>query len=327
MKTERFLLMLWGGVLLPFLSVTSSVAQNPARVGEIGGHEYVDLGLPSGTLWATCNLGASTPYEAGPYFAWGEVEPKEYFSWENYAYYLDFIVDYDLGAWCELEDIGQDICGTQYDAARQIWGNGWRMPNEQERYELRMYCWNEWVTENGMAGVRVHGPNGNSIFLPACGYGAWGGDTGPVDVGLEGGYWTGVEAPENTFDPNIPIEPSNRAKCLYVYNAGLESSHPYKFGGKNIRPVFNPRESGLFMTENRGLDLLVRFRDGVLSVSDRDASCQVCLYDLSGRLVFSGRLSGGACQLPALSGGVYLVSLSDEDTVLIKQKILIHSFN
>ena len=91
--------------------------------GIIGGHEYVDLGLPSGTLWATYNVGATFPYEKGQYFAWGEVEPREDFSWESYKFYLGVANDPETGPWIMLEDIGKDICGTQYDAAHHQWGN------------------------------------------------------------------------------------------------------------------------------------------------------------------------------------------------------------
>lgn len=142
--------------------------------GVIGGHEYVDLGLPSGTLWATYNVGATSPYEKGDYFAWGEVEPREDFSWENYKFFERYEVDPNNGEWAVLENIGNDISGTEYDAARYQWGNGWRLPNEQERYELRMLCWcNGPTIENGVKGVRIHGPNEHSIFLPVCGFGLW----------------------------------------------------------------------------------------------------------------------------------------------------------
>lgn len=58
--------------------------------GVIGGHEYVDLGLPSGTLWATYNVGATSPYEKGQYFAWGETDPREDFSWESYKFFKGY---------------------------------------------------------------------------------------------------------------------------------------------------------------------------------------------------------------------------------------------
>lgn len=128
--------------VVPFIAFADE-PQPPAPSepdGIIGGHEYVDLGLPSGTLWATYNVGATSPYEKGLYFAWGEVEPREDFSWESYKFFEGYEMDPNNGEWAVLENIGADICGTEYDAARYQWGNGWRLPNEQERYELCMLC-------------------------------------------------------------------------------------------------------------------------------------------------------------------------------------------
>ncbi len=120
--------------------------------GVIGDHEYVDLGLLSGTLWATYNVGATSPYETGDFFAWGEVDPKENFTWENYKFFVGYEYDPNNGSWAILRDIGSNICGTEYDAARYQWGNGWRLPNEAERYELRMFCWQKYITEKWSLG-------------------------------------------------------------------------------------------------------------------------------------------------------------------------------
>lgn len=116
--------------ILPITGVTAATDGNynfksfDGADGVIGGHEYVDLGLPSGTLWATYNVGATSPYEKGDYFAWGEVEPREDFSWENYKFFERYEVDPNNGEWAVLENIGNDISGTEYDAARYQWGNG-----------------------------------------------------------------------------------------------------------------------------------------------------------------------------------------------------------
>ena len=212
--------------------------------GIIGGHEYVDLGLPSGTLWATCNVGASSPYEAGLYFAWGETEPNEDFSWESYKFFEGYEDDPDNGSWAVLENIGTDISGTGYDAARHQWGNGWRLPNEQERYELRMLCWNNGLSEeNGVRGVRIHGPNEHSIFLPICGFGLWYGEQDPFH-NISGAYWTGVDTPENGYNGR-PIEPSTSAKSLLVDSSGFTGATSKKAYGLNVRAVFNPNDAVL----------------------------------------------------------------------------------
>lgn len=162
--------------------------------GIIGGYEYVDLGLPSGTLWATYNIGASSPYETGWYFAWGEVESREDFSWESYKFFKGYDYHPNVGYFVLLEDIGSNICGTEYDAARVQWGNGWRLPNVKERYELRMHCWQIYTTENGVPGTRIYGPNQHNIFLPGCGSGLWYGEKDRHDDYCSY-YWVGEEDP------------------------------------------------------------------------------------------------------------------------------------
>ena len=119
------------------------------------GHEYVDLGLPSGVKWAACNIGAIVPEASGDYFAWGETSPKEEYTEENSLTYGK-----------QMSDIAGN---AQYDAARANWGGGWRMPDSYEWWELIDECKWEWVKVNGVEGNKVTGPNGNSIFLPAAG--------------------------------------------------------------------------------------------------------------------------------------------------------------
>lgn len=137
-------------------------------------HEYVDLGLPSGTLWATCNIGANSPEEYGKYFAWGETESKRYYEYSTYK-------------WCH----GSETTFTKYcfnsnygyngytdnkteldpedDAAYVNWGSTWRMPSKDQTYELLLKCSWKWTNLNGVNGMQVTGPNGASIFLPAGG--------------------------------------------------------------------------------------------------------------------------------------------------------------
>ena len=143
--------------------------------------EYVDLGLS--VKWATFNVGASKPEDYGDYFAWGETEPKETYSWATYK-------------WCDgtstnmtkynTED-GKTILEPADDAAQVHWGGKWRMPSKEEVDELTQQCNWIWTTHNNVNGYKVTGPNGNSIFLPAAGYkGA--GPTYPA--GEDGLYWT-----------------------------------------------------------------------------------------------------------------------------------------
>ena len=146
--------------------------------GEENGHEYVDLGLPSGIKWATCNVGANSPEEYGDYFAWGETQPKSTYNWSTYKYCngtYDSLTKYctnlgvldvpygtiDNKVTLELED----------DAAYVNWGGNWRMPTIKELDELKntSNCTWTWSTQNGVNGYKVTSKkNGNSIFLPAA---------------------------------------------------------------------------------------------------------------------------------------------------------------
>ena len=121
----------------------------------------IDLGLPSGTKWACCNVGASKPEDYGGYFAWGETEEKDYYDWSTYTH-----CDGTEGT---CHDIGKDIAGTQYDAATATWGSSWAMPCFDQVKELLDNCTSEWTAENGVNGYRFTGPNGVSVFLPASG--------------------------------------------------------------------------------------------------------------------------------------------------------------
>lgn len=117
--------------------------------------EYVDLGLPSGTKWATFNVGATTPEEYGNYYAWGEITTKNEYSHENSVTYRESMTDISGNA--------------TYDVARANWGGSWRMPTRTEMEELKDNCTWTWTTQNGVNGMKVTGTNGNSIFLPAAG--------------------------------------------------------------------------------------------------------------------------------------------------------------
>ena len=121
--------------------------------GTENGHEWVDLGLPSGLKWATCNVGAKTPEQCGNYYAWGETKPKNEYT-------------NSLTSGKEIEDISGN---AQYDAATANWGGDWRMPTKTEMAELIDKCTWEWTKQSGVRGYKVTGPNDNSIFLPAAG--------------------------------------------------------------------------------------------------------------------------------------------------------------
>jgi hypothetical protein len=122
----------------------------------------VDLGLPSGTKWASCNLGATEPEEFGDYYAWGEIETKDGdYDWHTYSLCK--------GNQSSCLDTGLHISGTPYDPAHMKWGDGWKMPTSTQFKELLKNCSYQWTTVNGKkGGLFTSRKNGNSVFLPAC---------------------------------------------------------------------------------------------------------------------------------------------------------------
>ena len=157
--------------------------------------DFVDLGLPSGTLWATCNIGATSPEDYGDYFAWGETEPKNDYTWETYKWCNGS--DRTMTKYCTKSSYGTIDNKTELepedDAACAYWGPSWRMPSQEQINELMSHCSHESTTLNGVNGMLVTGPNGNSIFLPAAG-GIEGSTR--LDAGLYGHYWS------RTLDPD-----------------------------------------------------------------------------------------------------------------------------
>lgn len=133
---------------------------------------YVDLGLS--VMWADCNVGATSPFETGNYFAYGEIRPKDTYTNKNYKFYnpdiLNGVTKYNLFSKCGPVDYKYRL-DMEDDAARANWGSDWRMPTIEELQELVNLCYWEWTeSENGVSGYTVTGPNGNSIFLIAGGY-------------------------------------------------------------------------------------------------------------------------------------------------------------
>ena len=187
----------------------------------------IDLGLPSGTKWACCNVGASTPEESGYYYRWGETQPmREGENAETYKYWHDINGDGHLNMWEEYESLGDNIAGTQYDAARANWGAPWQMPTIYQVRELMSDYHRHtftWTMQNGVNGLKISGPNGASIFLPASGFlnhdGRW------LQVGSEGCYWSA--------SPESPLN---------GYYMGISSSDRERIGnlrtrGFNVRAV------------------------------------------------------------------------------------------
>lgn len=156
-------------------------------------HEFVDLGLPSGTLWATCNIGANQPEDCGDYFAWGETEPKVVYDWNSYRYGNLVGDHFELTKYCNDSACGHNgfvddlvVLEPVDDAATVNWGVEWRMPTKEEWKELYMKTFCAHAVQGGVNGWLFTAPNGNTLFLPSAGFCL---DDGPICTGL-GTYWS-----------------------------------------------------------------------------------------------------------------------------------------
>jgi len=172
------------------------------------GHEYVDLGLPSGTLWATCNVGANSPEDFGDYFAWGETITKETYNASTYKY-----------------SDNPKTLPESADVATVNWGIGWRMPTMEDMMELHKNCTHEWTTQNGVNGMLFTGANGNEVFFPSAGAR---GNSNLFGVGETGGYWSS----------SLYAEESDNAYFLCFYlDTSSGVSHINRGFGQTIRPI------------------------------------------------------------------------------------------
>ena len=172
------------------VSVTTKTAddKDPWQPTEPDENGAVDLGLS--VKWAAWNVGATAPEEYGDYYAWGEVETKVDYTEGNYKFmYLDSYncVEYSLPGGLN------DISGTEYDAATINMGKEWRMPTKLELVELNDASTAVWTTYKGVDGMRIIGPNGNSIFLPSGGFRS---EYGGQNKGKSGKYWTSSLYPD-----------------------------------------------------------------------------------------------------------------------------------
>lgn len=194
-------------------------------------HDYVDLGLPSGTLWATMNIGAINPQEFGDYFAWGETNPKDVYNWNTYkwckgAYNM-------LTKYCKNGSYGYNgfvdnktELDPEDDAATANWGSNWRIPTKDQQDELRAECSWKWTNMNGVKGYLVTSKhNGASLFLPATG---WRSDSELYRRGIWGEYWSRI------------LHETNSSGAYYLYFADdntVNYSHFYRYRGRCVRAV------------------------------------------------------------------------------------------
>lgn len=206
--------------------VTVSSGTNP----DPGNHAWVDLDLPSGTLWATCNVGASSPEEYGDYFAWGEAtgynSGKTDFSWSTYKWCkgsYDTLTKYCTNSYNGIVDNKTEL-DPEDDAATANWGSGWQIPSIEQCKELinSSYTTKIWTTENGIYGRKITSKsNGNSVFLPAAGCCV---GTSLDDAGSNGAYWS-----SSSYD--------YYAYGMYFRLGDVGTGSYIRFCGRSVRPV------------------------------------------------------------------------------------------
>ncbi|MBQ3324036.1 MAG: hypothetical protein IJG81_04250 [Muribaculaceae bacterium] len=206
---------------------------------EDGDYEYVDLGLPSGTLWATMNVGADSPEDYGDYFAWGETEPKDYYNWSNYKWCngtYNSITKYCNNGKFGIVDNKTEL-DLDDDAAYVNMGPGWRMPSTEQIQELIDNCNSKWTKRNDVKGVLLTSKkNGASLFLPAAGLGE-----GSSEYNLEGthGYYSSRSL-TYFFDMTINGYEAYRNMLLRFYYEYLESNDGPRCAGHSVRAVRVP---------------------------------------------------------------------------------------
>ncbi len=208
----------------------------PTPSGTLNGYDYIDLALPSGTLWATCNVGATSPEAYGNYFAWGETNIKSTYDWNTYKYAKGS--ETSLTKYCNNSGLGNDYFTDELttlesadDVATFNWGSDWRMPTLDEWNELmnEENCTWTWINLNGKNGYEVKSVrNSNSIFLPAAGY-RKGNDL--IYAGSSGGYWA-----------NLLGTSASGAKCADFYSNNISTTNSNRNFGLSVRPVASKKD-------------------------------------------------------------------------------------
>jgi len=220
---------------------------------------FYDLGLPSGNLWAACNLGASSPEESGDYYAWGEItgyqNGKDFFTWDNYR----FGTQNSLTKYCTKKAYGNngmtdglsEMLGSD-DVTTRSWGYNYTIPTKEDWDELIREC--EWVNVVDKGAV-VRGPNGQIIMLPFAGYRS---SYDLHDAGKEGYYWS------STLDELSPDD----AWMLHVTKGkGKEHYDYYRCHGRSIRPVLHKTDTSLSKDRNKAPQRSVSYHgEGKLQV-------------------------------------------------------------
>lgn len=179
--------------------------------------QEIDLGLPSGTIWAGWNIGATKAEDPGGLYAWGETETHKTFT----HYFDDSYRKYTLAKGKTA------LIGSNDDVAHATWGNGWHMPSKKDVDELLSHCTFERATYKGCKGLMGTGPNGNKIFFPCTGYGN---ENGVWERKTEGDYLCGELCALDThdhsaYDPSV-LDALKQSKRAVSYQFRSDQQFP-----------------------------------------------------------------------------------------------------
>lgn len=286
----------------------SAYSNNENNNGSVGGHEYVDLALPSGTLWAKCNIGAQNEKSSGSFFAWGETKPKERnkYTQDSYKYYkaetyLNQIkvkkIRYKIAKYNNSSSFGvvdkKNELDPTDDAAITMWGENWCMPTEDQFRELVHECqWNR-IKENGKWFYKVVGKNQNYIYFPICGFlreEVSKGDSPYLSQPQRKGstlwdkddvafYWSKTLCPEYTNTAIVLAVKDDRALISFVE----------RHSGATIRPVVSKKGSAEVLKSNESISQKwLQENDGMFNAKD--------LFPFESRSYFPMYYSGGENQ-------------------------------
>lgn len=283
----------------------------------------IDLGLPSGTLWACCNVDTEHPENQSPtnyggYYAWGETAVKDYYDEDTYEFFEGY--DYWTETWIDSDGeeyeeyyyapiftiLSSDIAGTRYDVAHVKWGGSWVMPSHTQMLELMDNCTSIWTTQNGIEGMAFTGPNGGTIFLPAAEECCDGSIVYRTDIGS---YWSST--PETYSD----------AYRLYFDSDGTNRILDYRYYGLTVRPVSSASAelslslSSVAVTAGQSTTVEIISGSGSYEVSSSDSD------------VATATLFGTIVTITGKSPGMAVMNVKDKTTGNTKPISVIVSAN
>ncbi|MCQ2232797.1 MAG: T9SS type A sorting domain-containing protein, partial [Paludibacteraceae bacterium] len=296
----------------------------------IAGHDYIDLGLPSGTLWATYNIGATKPEEYGDYFAWGETEPKDVYNWDTYKYAkvnedgkFDSITKYNMSEKYGIIDSLSTLL-PEDDAATANWGKEWRMPTNEEQRELYENSYMVWT--DGYNGTDVRGV----IFYKA---------KSAEDKGKFVPRWEtpssdySVSDDAHVFLPNdrnyywsSSLNEDDEVYALYLYiitkGVGWDGRFRERVSGYPVRAVANkvtpdnPTNTSNIISNPA---LQVYADNGSIHVANAQPNTKIQVFDMNGKTVASGATDAeGSAEIRlSVLKGVYVVSDGNQSTKVV----------